>query len=361
MPKTNACIGALISATKWMPVLVTCSIFSWGWYAYTIQLTLISVTSLPQQIVYIVIFNCLYILSFWSYLRTIFTTNAKIPSRFYLSLEISEDLVRAQNEQHRDEILSFVVKKNDLPVACRTYSGGIRFCEKCNLIKPDRCHHCSICGSCVPRMDHHCPWINNCVSFSNYKFFVLFLGYTFFLCLYVAATAFPYFLKFWSMPELTPKPSNTDNPQDVPTASNATAPFSTKFHILFLFFVSSMLSLGVMFLFFYHIHLLLSNRSTLESFRPALMTYGPDKNAFNLGKSENFLQLFGRSKLFWFLPVYTTEGSGITYQLRAHMGVGDEEARQELLNTNNTPTRNNIQPLDRDLMGKKTSNKDTSV
>ncbi|CAD5114253.1 DgyrCDS3394 [Dimorphilus gyrociliatus] len=36
--------------------------------------------------------------------------------------------------------------------------GEIRYCEKCNCIKPDRCHHCSVCGHCVLKMDHHCPW-----------------------------------------------------------------------------------------------------------------------------------------------------------------------------------------------------------
>lgn len=346
MPKTNTCVNSLITVTKWLPILVICTIFPWGWYAYTFEVVLFSMQSLIQQILCLVIFHILYVFSFWSYIQTIFTPTGKIPSKFFLSPEISEDLARAPSEQHREEILSFVVKKNDLPVSCRTYSGGIRYCEKCNLIKPDRCHHCSICGVCVLRMDHHCPWINNCVSFTNYKFFVLFLGYTFALCIFVAGTTFPYFLKFWSMPDLNPKPfdvSPTNVTINLPQDSTQKAeqnnyvdsssiPFSTKFHILFLFFVSSMLSLGVMFLYCYHIHLLLYNRSTLESFRPPLMTYGPDKNAFNLGIKENVHQLFGRSRLLWLMPIFTTEGSGLSYNQRPQINPNDEEARQELLN-----------------------------
>jgi hypothetical protein len=111
-----------------------------------------------------------------------------------------------------------------------------------------------------------------------------------------------------------------------------------------------MLSFGVMFLYFYHVYLLLNNRSTLEAFRPPLMTYGPDRNAFNLGKRENLNQLFGRNKLFWFVPIFTTEGSGLTYDLRPQLS-HDEEARQELLNhhgnrSNSNTSNNNASNID---------------
>ncbi|XP_074738983.1 palmitoyltransferase ZDHHC15-like isoform X1 [Strix uralensis] len=94
---------------------------------------------------------------------------------------------------------------------------GIRFCDRCQLIKPDRCHHCSVCAICVLKMDHHCPWVNNCIGFSNYKFFLLFLAYALLYCLYIAATVFKYFIKYWTG-ELTNGRS--------------------KFHVLFLLFVA---------------------------------------------------------------------------------------------------------------------------
>lgn len=373
MPRKSNCVGYIIDATKWLPVLLTCTIFIWSWYAYTILLVLDGMETILQQVICIVVFHILYVFSFWSYLQTIFAPSQRIPSKFYLSPEVTEDLLRATNEEQREGILAYAVKKNDLPVACRSYSGGIRYCEKCNLIKPDRCHHCSICGVCILRMDHHCPWINNCVSFTNYKFFVLFLGYTLALCAFVGATTLPYFLKFWSIPDSPYNRPASMNQTELPpeairnlTTSDSinfgynSVSLGIRFHILFLFFVSTMLSLGVMFLFCYHIHLLLNNRSTLESFRPPLMIYGPDRNAFNLGKRENIYQSFGRSKLLWFIPVFTTLGSGLVYDQRPQLGVGDEEARQELLNpvaSNNSMNNGH----NRSPMQSNNSNNDTEV
>uniref|UniRef100_A0A1I8J1Q9 Palmitoyltransferase n=1 Tax=Macrostomum lignano TaxID=282301 RepID=A0A1I8J1Q9_9PLAT len=67
-------------------------------------------------------------------------------------------------------------------------------CARCDCVKPDRTHHCSVCGRCIRRMDHHCPWINNCVGLRNQKFFVLFTAYislvswfTVYLCLHYFA------------------------------------------------------------------------------------------------------------------------------------------------------------------------------
>lgn len=81
----------------------------------------------------------------------------------------------------------------------RTMNGSLRYCDKCLIIKPDRAHHCSVCGTCVLKMDHHCPWVNNCVNFTNYKYFVLFLGYGLLYCIYIALTALKYFILFWEV------------------------------------------------------------------------------------------------------------------------------------------------------------------
>ena len=50
-------------------------------------------------------------------------------------------------------------------------------CQKCNLPKPNRAHHCSACGKCVFRFDHHCPYIGNCVGLYNIRAFILMIEY----------------------------------------------------------------------------------------------------------------------------------------------------------------------------------------
>ena len=136
-------------------------------------------------------------------------------------------------------------------------------------------------------MDHHCPWVNNCVAFNNYKFFVLFLMYGLLYCLYVALTSLKYFLQvplsthmyvhisqysYYCIPINAPEFSQPllsrylikmlQFWRDVGAGQG-----HGQFHILFLFFVSSMFSISLCSLLGYHIHLVLNNRTTLEAFR----------------------------------------------------------------------------------------------
>jgi hypothetical protein len=81
-----------------------------------------------------------------------------------------------------------------------------------------------------------------------------------------------------------------------------------KFHLLFLFFVSTMFGISIFSLLSYHLYLISKNRTTLETFRPAVFQSNgaPDKNGFNISRLENFKQIFGNGLVKAFLPIRTS-------------------------------------------------------
>ncbi|XP_055685929.1 palmitoyltransferase ZDHHC20-B isoform X3 [Lutzomyia longipalpis] len=302
-PTCHCCFRLL----RWIPVAFIVAVIGWSYFAYVVQLCFFSVTSIAERAILLILFHLFFLMFMWSYYQTIFTPIGTVPPKqFRIPPNEVDKLNRAENEEAQKRILEAFAR--ELPVVNRTITGAVRYCEKCQHVKPDRCHHCSVCGVCVLKMDHHCPWVGNCIGFTNYKFFILFLGYALTFCLYVALSSLPYFLQFWQ---------------------GELEGGMGRFHIVFLFFIAAMFAVSLVSLFVYHIYLVTLNRTTLEAFRaPIFRGTGPDKNGFSLGRLSNFQEVFGDQKVLWFLPIFTSVGDGVSYPIRC---MEDEEDTESLL------------------------------
>ncbi|XP_075054946.1 palmitoyltransferase ZDHHC20 [Mixophyes fleayi] len=284
----------------WIPVVFITLVVCWSYYAYVLELCIFTIKSDTEKVIYLVFFHLFFIMFVWSYWKTIFSCPAKPSKEFCLSKSDKELYEKEERQEYQQEILHRAAK--DLPIYTTTATKAIRYCERCQLIKPDRCHHCSACDVCVLKMDHHCPWVNNCVGFSNYKFFLLFLLYSLMYCLFVSATVLQYFIRFWT---------------------NELPDTRAKFHVLFLFFVSAMFFISILSLFSYHCWLVGKNRSTIEAFRAPSFRTGPERDGFSLGFKKNFREVFGDEKKYWLLPMFTSLGDGCSFPTR--LVIGDPE------------------------------------
>lgn len=287
-------VGCCIRFARILPVLFILAIVAWSYYAYVVHMCFFTITNITETVVYLVFYHMLLVMLLWCFLAVMFTDSAPVPPQFYLS-EPELSLYEAGENSELNQKHLLLEKSKTLPIHCRTGTGDIRFCEACKAVKPDRAHHCSSCKRCVLKMDHHCVWVNNCISFNNYKFFVLLIGYSSLFAAFVAGTSLQYFIKFWI------------------DASNSMSHIS-DLHTLFLFIISLIVTVSLATLFAYHIHLIRLNRSTMEhSFITPVFINGPDKFGFNHGCQGNFVDVFGEQKLFWCLPVFTGCGDGVTF------------------------------------------------
>ncbi|XP_067295267.1 palmitoyltransferase ZDHHC15A isoform X3 [Pseudorasbora parva] len=271
----SACLRRCARLLYWIPVTVIIVVVMWSYYAYVVHFCWILLTCAAQRV----------------------STPPSSPSvEFQLSSSDSLLYEQERGSMEKSQILLEISQK--LPVHTRTATGDIRFCHHCQLIKPDRCHHCSVCQMCVLKMDHHCPWLNNCIGFSNYKFFMLFLLYSLVYCLLIVATVTPTFIQLWL---------------------GRLFDSCVKLHVLFLTLVSAMFAVTLCFLLFFHIWLLASNKTTLEWLSVPFFADGPGSEAFDVGVRANFLQVFGEKKIHWPFPVFSSQGDGHSFPLRWQM------------------------------------------
>ena len=148
----------IANGIKWLPVLFITGVISWSYYAFIVELCIFTVPSIGEKVFYIIAYHVILVLFVWSYWKTIFAPIPKTGSSWKLSTAMLERLSSAKSEEDWKNLLELFVVEMELPVVQRSIQGAVRYCDKCQAVKPDRSHHCSVCQDCILKMDHHCPW-----------------------------------------------------------------------------------------------------------------------------------------------------------------------------------------------------------
>lgn len=238
----------------------------------------------------LVIYNVLIFMVLWCYFAVVLTDAGKVPEGWQPPPDDEdEDLEAADAAEDK--------KSNS--------EKRRRFCRKCAAWKPERTHHCSVCERCTLKMDHHCVWVANCVGAYNYKFFLLFLLYTFLATVFDAVVLLSNFVDFFKDLEsqreagvvgevATPASSEVDREQRVDQGSGMAAVFVT--FVLDVAFAASLLGFIIM-----HANLNLSNMTTIEMYEKKKML--PWR--FDRGRTNNLQEVFGLNPLLWLLPLHT--------------------------------------------------------
>ncbi|KAL4456167.1 hypothetical protein ABPG74_014128 [Tetrahymena malaccensis] len=158
----------------------------------------------------------------------------------------------------------------------------VKYCFKCQSVKPPRVHHCKICNRCINRMDHHCPWVANCVGKQNQKYFTIFLLYGSLCGLIVSLSVF---IDFMFFKQTILKQTTDYEHQNITVAGSASFPAFLVAYGLFL----------------YQIVIGCRNLTTLEANIDGMYT---EKNPFRKSsKVENMKEIFGEKVLYWFIPI----------------------------------------------------------
>ncbi|KAE8723320.1 putative protein S-acyltransferase 14 [Hibiscus syriacus] len=206
-------------------------------------------------VVVLILFHCLLVLLLWSYFSVVLTDPGSVPPNW----RPAADEERGETDQLNDPEFNGLQPDSS--------NQRIRYCRKCNHLKPPRCHHCSVCTWEV------CAKDGPSLCF-----------YTFLETSFVTLALLSNFLAFFSDEEIPGTPST----------------LATTFlsFVLNLAFALSVLGFLIM-----HASLVSANTTTIEAYEKKTSP----KWRYDLGRKKNFEQVFGTDKRYWFIPTYSDE------------------------------------------------------
>ncbi|XP_052192921.1 probable protein S-acyltransferase 12 [Diospyros lotus] len=231
----------------------------------------------------LVIFHALLVLLLWCYFMVVFCDPGSVPPNWRPVSEgnLEEGSSMPLSDCMTSESLDSTISSSDAPQR----RSAVSYCIHCENGKPPRCHHCSVCQRCVLKMDHHCIWVVNCVGACNYKFFLLFLLYTFLETTMDTLVLLPSFIKFFEK-----------------AVTHSASPGNLA--VTFLAFVLNLaFALSLLCFISMHASLLSSNTTSIEVYEKKKAI----RWKYDLGRKKNFEQVFGTKKALWLLPLFSKE------------------------------------------------------
>ncbi|XP_032248175.1 palmitoyltransferase ZDHHC21 isoform X4 [Halichoerus grypus] len=198
-------------------------------------------------------------------------------------------------------------------------------CNKCNLMRPKRSHHCSRCGHCVRRMDHHCPcwdavmeehyleesscslgycrflWINNCVGEDNHWLFLQLCFYTELLTSYALMFSFCHYYYF-----LPVKKRNLDL-------------FVVRHELAIMrlaAFMGITMLVGITGLFYTQLIGIITDTTSIEKMSNCCEEISRPRKPWQ----QTFSEVFGtRWKILWFIPFRQRQPLRVPYHFANHV------------------------------------------
>ena len=206
-----------------------------------------------------------------------------------------------------------------------------RFCRKCGTFKPHRAHHDSVLGHCVLKMDHYCVWVANTVGLLNYKFFLLFLVYTFIACTIAVAMLVSQFAEmFGGKPSSRHhhyQPSRREDRHDDTSSVDGRAWYAAI--AFFAFVIDLAFAVSVFAFMVMHIGLVSRNMTTIEAYEK----HARSPWIWDKGLRKNLAEVFGDAPWAWFLPLHA-EVWQASRRRRMHASSDDEAVMAPLTRPN---------------------------